>query len=370
MRIRIIGERERLSGDILQLLLEAEETTSANKGLVLVIAFNYGARDEIARACRRIAQDVAAGKIDPEDISAEMVNERLDTADIPDPDLIIRTSGEERLSNFLLWQAAYSELVFVPELWPDFDRNVFRNALDTFAARDRRFGAWRVRRRPLALHERGTSAPDFVCYRTRYRGPCRDLVRWDLFRAVGRGHRIAVYYEWTRITDARNLDPEAFWSGWLAMALIAIDILAEQGMDAWNEYLWTGVALLVIYSLIRAKNRWNPAGVVYAGLTGVSLSEIRGDDFTGFIAMIFIFAVVWGTDIAAYFTGRAIGGKKLAPSISPGKTWSGAIGGAVAAVICGAIVVLSYMKNVSLWIILLALVLSVLSQIGDLFDRS
>lgn len=188
------------------------------------------------------------------------------------------------------------------------------------------------------------------------------------FALLGAVIALLVYYEWTRITDARNLDPEAFWSGWLAMALIAIDILAEQGMDAWNEYLWTGVALLVIYSLIRAKNRWNPAGVVYAGLTGVSLSEIRGDDFTGFIAMIFIFAVVWGTDIAAYFTGRAIGGKKLAPSISPGKTWSGAIGGAVAAVICGAIVVLSYMKNVSLWIILLALVLSVLSQIGDLFE--
>jgi len=141
VRIRVIGERERLSSDILQLLLEAEETTKANTGLVLVIAFNYGARDEIARACRRIALDVAAGKIDPEEISAEMVNERLDTADIPDPDLIIRTSGEERLSNFLLWQAAYSELVFVPELWPDFDRTVFRKALDTFAARDRRFGA-------------------------------------------------------------------------------------------------------------------------------------------------------------------------------------------------------------------------------------
>ncbi len=179
---------------------------------------------------------------------------------------------------------------------------------------------------------------------------------------------LLVHYEWTRITDARRLDPEAFWAGWAAMALIAVDILAEQGMDAWNEYLWMAVALLVLYALIRAKNRWNPAGVVYAGLTGVSLAEIRGDDFTGFIAMIFIFAVVWGTDIAAYFTGRAIGGKKLAPSISPGKTWSGAIGGAVAAVICGALVVLSYMKNVSLWIILLALVLSVLSQVGDLFE--
>lgn len=140
VRIRIIGERERLSGDILQLLLEAEETTKENAGLVLVIAFNYGARDEIARACRRIAADVAAGRIAADDVSAEMIDRRLDTADIPDPDLIIRTSGEVRLSNFLLWQAAYSELVFVPELWPDFDRSVFRNALEVFATRTRRFG--------------------------------------------------------------------------------------------------------------------------------------------------------------------------------------------------------------------------------------
>lgn len=140
VRIRVIGEREHLAGDILQLLLEAEETTRNNKGLVLVIAFNYGARDEIARACRRIAADVAAGRLDPDSINAEMVDARLDTAGIPDPDLIIRTSGEVRLSNFLLWQAAYSELVFLPDLWPDFDREAFRRALETYAARSRRFG--------------------------------------------------------------------------------------------------------------------------------------------------------------------------------------------------------------------------------------
>ena len=179
---------------------------------------------------------------------------------------------------------------------------------------------------------------------------------------------LLVYYEWTRITQAAQKDREAYWVGWLVLVLVGFGVLAEQGMEAWNEYLWGVVALLFICALIRAKNRWNPAGIVYAGLTGVSLAEIRGDDFTGFIAMIFIFAVVWGTDIAAYFTGRAIGGKKLAPSISPGKTWSGAIGGAVAAMICGSLVVLSYMKNVSGWIIGLALVLSVFSQIGDLFE--
>jgi undecaprenyl diphosphate synthase len=140
VRIRIIGDRDNLRGDILPLLLEAEETTRQNTAMTLVIAFNYGARDEIARAVAKIARDVAAGLVDPDAIDAEMIGRRLDTAGIPDPDLIIRTSGEERLSNFLLWQAAYSELVFLPGYWPDFDRQQFEEALRIFASRDRRFG--------------------------------------------------------------------------------------------------------------------------------------------------------------------------------------------------------------------------------------
>jgi undecaprenyl diphosphate synthase len=140
VRIRIIGEREKLRGDILPLLLEAEETTRHNTSLTLVIAFNYGSRDEIVRAAVRLAREVEAGRLRAEDITAQMISGRLDTADIPDPDLIIRTSGEERLSNFLLWQAAYSELLFIPDYWPDFDRNRFFDALRSFAARDRRFG--------------------------------------------------------------------------------------------------------------------------------------------------------------------------------------------------------------------------------------
>jgi undecaprenyl diphosphate synthase len=140
VRIRIIGDRQNLRGDILPLLLEAEETTKQNTALTLVIAFNYGSRDEIARAAAGLARDVAAGLLRPADITAEMINARLDTADMPDPDLIIRTSGEERLSNFLLWQSAYSELMFVPDYWPDFNRDMFFAALTKYAARDRRFG--------------------------------------------------------------------------------------------------------------------------------------------------------------------------------------------------------------------------------------
>ncbi len=140
VRIRVIGEREKLRGDILPLLLEAEETTRHNTSLTLVIAFNYGSRDEIVRAVTKLAREVEAGKLSADGITAQLIGEQLDTADIPDPDLIIRTSGEERLSNFLLWQAAYSELLFVPDYWPDFDRNRFFDALKVFASRDRRFG--------------------------------------------------------------------------------------------------------------------------------------------------------------------------------------------------------------------------------------
>ncbi|CCF19327.1 Undecaprenyl pyrophosphate synthetase 2 (UPP synthetase 2) (Di-trans,poly-cis-decaprenylcistransferase 2) (Undecaprenyl diphosphate synthase 2) (UDS 2) [Pseudorhizobium banfieldiae] len=140
IRIRIIGERQKLRSDILPLLLEAEETTRNNTAMTLIIAFNYGARDEITRAAIQLVKDVQAGLVDPQDITPDAIGSRLDTAGIPDPDLIIRTSGEERLSNFLLWQAAYSEFVFLPCYWPDFDRQHFVEALRIFAARDRRFG--------------------------------------------------------------------------------------------------------------------------------------------------------------------------------------------------------------------------------------
>ncbi len=141
VRIRVIGDRQNLTGDILPLLIEAEETTKNNSALTLVIAFNYGSRDEIARAVISLAKDVEAGRLRPQDITPALIDGRLDTAGIPDPDLIIRTSGEERLSNFLLWQAAYSEFMFVPDYWPDFSRALFLSALERYAVRDRRFGA-------------------------------------------------------------------------------------------------------------------------------------------------------------------------------------------------------------------------------------
>jgi len=140
VRVRVIGEREGLDPEISRLLVEAEELTAANTGLVLVVAFNYGGRQEIARAARHVAEEVAAGRLDPQAVTAEVLGRFFDAPDVPDPDLLIRTSGEQRLSNFLLWQAAYSELVFLPIYWPDFDRAALEKAIEEYRRRERRFG--------------------------------------------------------------------------------------------------------------------------------------------------------------------------------------------------------------------------------------
>lgn len=140
VRVRMIGERDGLAPDIARLLTEAEELTAANTHLTLIVAFNYGSRQEIARATQRLLGEVAAGRLDPAQIEPDMIGRFLDAPDVPDPDLIVRTSGEQRLSNFLLWQAAYSELVFMPVFWPDFDRAALEEAIAEYHRRERRFG--------------------------------------------------------------------------------------------------------------------------------------------------------------------------------------------------------------------------------------
>ena len=141
IRFRVIGERKRLDEDIVSLIENAEQLTTGNKRLTLTIALNYGARAEITAAARQIAEDVLAGSLKVEDIDETEVAERLFTADIPDPDLLIRTSGEERISNFLLWQLAYAELVFIDTLWPEFSGDDFESAVIEYQGRERRYGA-------------------------------------------------------------------------------------------------------------------------------------------------------------------------------------------------------------------------------------
>jgi undecaprenyl diphosphate synthase len=140
VKIQVIGSRSGLDADVLRMIEDAVSLTQANTALNLTIAFNYGARDEIARAARRIAAHVAEGGLQPEAVTADTFGTYLDTAGMPDPDLLIRTSGELRLSNFLLWQLAYAEFVFVDTYWPDFSREILADAMAEYQQRNRRFG--------------------------------------------------------------------------------------------------------------------------------------------------------------------------------------------------------------------------------------
>jgi len=140
IRLSFIGSSERLSPETRKLMENAEALTRGNTRMTVHIALNYGAHSEIALAARRLAEQVVAGEITLDDITAEKLASKLLTYDVPDPDMIIRTSGEKRLSNFMLWQAAYSELVFLDVLWPDFDASALKEALDEYYSRDRRFG--------------------------------------------------------------------------------------------------------------------------------------------------------------------------------------------------------------------------------------
>lgn len=140
MRVRVIGDRTALDKDIVDKIEELEEKTSIYDGLNFTIALNYGGRDEIRRAVKEIASDVKTGKINPEDIDEQFISSKLDTNDIPDPDLMIRTSGELRLSNYLVWQLAYTEFYFTDVLWPDFNIEDLKEAIRYFNGRERRYG--------------------------------------------------------------------------------------------------------------------------------------------------------------------------------------------------------------------------------------
>lgn len=140
MKIRVIGDKSRLDEDIRTRIAELEEATENNQGLNFQIAINYGSRDEITRAVKALAKDCADGKVNVEDINESMIASYLDTHDIPDPDLLIRTSGEQRLSNYLLWQLAYTEFYFTDVPWPDFSKEELLKAVEQFNRRDRRYG--------------------------------------------------------------------------------------------------------------------------------------------------------------------------------------------------------------------------------------
>ncbi|RKF15250.1 di-trans,poly-cis-decaprenylcistransferase [Roseovarius spongiae] len=141
VRVRFIGDRLRLDAKLIALMDELEQLTRDNDRVHLTIAINYGSRDEVGRAIKRLAEDVAADRLNPADVTEETLARYLDTHVLPDPDLVIRTSGEARISNFLLWQSAYAEYEFIDTLWPDFSREIFTGLVASYGRRDRRYGA-------------------------------------------------------------------------------------------------------------------------------------------------------------------------------------------------------------------------------------
>lgn len=140
MRVLVIGDKTGLSDDIVETILRLEKVTKDNTGLTFIIALNYGGRDEVVRAMKKIGTDIQNGLIKPEEISEQLISDSLDTRGIPDPDFLIRTSGEQRLSNFLPWQLAYTEFYFPEVLWPDFNKDELIKALEKYNSRERRFG--------------------------------------------------------------------------------------------------------------------------------------------------------------------------------------------------------------------------------------
>ncbi|CDZ38696.1 phosphatidate cytidylyltransferase [Neorhizobium galegae] len=187
------------------------------------------------------------------------------------------------------------------------------------------------------------------------------------FRMVAAAMAVLIYYEWSTITRAAERDFRANAFGWVAIFLIAIDLLVDEG-ELSVPILGGAIVTAVLLVLLRKGSWWLPGGILYAGLSGISLAAIRAEDQAGFVATLFIFAVVWATDILAYFVGRALKGPKLAPRISPGKTWSGAVGGTVSGVIASSALTLGVFSRLSAWTVAIAFLLSVASQIGDLFE--
>jgi phosphatidate cytidylyltransferase len=187
------------------------------------------------------------------------------------------------------------------------------------------------------------------------------------FRLVAAVIGLLVYYEWSKMTRLAEKSMRGHAFGWFSMALIALNLLF--GAEDLTVPLFGGIVVTALLpSLFGRWSWWQVGGIFYAGLSAISLSAIRGEDSLGFVAMLFVFVIVWATDILAYFVGRAIGGPKLAPRISPGKTWSGAIGGTIAGVVGGMSVALLHFQDAGIWVPAVALALSIASQIGDLFE--
>ncbi|MGV3553243.1 phosphatidate cytidylyltransferase [Rhizobium sp.] len=192
-----------------------------------------------------------------------------------------------------------------------------------------------------------------------------------VFSLVAAAISLLIFHEWTSITGHQKIASRLTAFGWASVVVVAVETIFR----GQNSGYFSSLVILIAFTLtaavigaIKGRGYWLAGGVFYAGLSGISLTALRGSGDAGLIGILFIFAIVWGTDILAYFVGRAIGGPKLAPAISPGKTWSGAIGGTVAGVIAGSAVVMISGFGLTYGHVVIAALLSIFSQIGDLFE--
>ena len=385
VRLRVIGDRDRLSADIIKLIEDAERRTAGNTRLNLTVALSYGGRAEIVRAAQQLAKAVEAGCLDPEDIDEGSFQRHLFTADIPDPDLVIRTSGEKRISNFLLWQSAYAEYVFMDKLWPDLAGEDLKLPSPSSAAGSGDMA--RPAERPSSnragltnLQKRILSAAVLlpVAIAAIHFGHPYFTVLVAIFAGV-------MGWEWTSVVAHERASPEtspvpAPSAGWRGMAIsagaISVFVVLLTGFDAHIGAIlggtFAGVAMTGVAAsrIDRAKAPWVALGVAYVAIPAAALVAIRSDQAFGLAALLWIIAMVVAADTGGYLVGRTVGGPKLAPRISPNKTWSG-LGGAVAGAALAGLCTAFILNHTNVFMLtLISAVLGLLEQGGDLVESA
>lgn len=355
VRIRFIGERDMLAPDITAAMAKLEADTAGNDGLTLCVALSYGSRQEIVSAVKKAAALVKKGDLQAEDIDAKMFSEMLYTQAMPDPDLVIRTSGEQRVSNYLLWQIAYSELFFTKTLWPDFNKDELTAIINDFKTRERRYGKTKAAAIVKRIVTSLILAP-VVLWAVYCGSPVVNLL------ALTGGALLA--WEWAAMVP----NGKASVYGIIYTVSVATAVLTSSAPVIATVIL--AATLLVWLKAGEEKHRrLLTLGVPYISLGIGSLVWLF--NLVGAYTTIWFVLVIWSVDIGGYLVGSNVKGPKLAPKISPNKTWSGLLGGMVFA----AAVSVGYShwlgsQQAYLAFALFGMIIAVVEQMGDLIESS
>ena len=326
MCVRVLGDKTRLDEDIRTRIAELEEATKNNDGLHFQIAINYGGRDEIVRAVKKLSAKVQSGEVNPAGITADTLERYLDTAGIPDPDLLIRTCNEQRISNFLLWQLAYTEFYFTPVPWPDFTKEELIKAVEAYNHRDRRYGGLKEALR-CATDEKKFNALEWI-------------------GLVG----VTAYYATLFFTRDHTLllmcIVGLFMAEMFCYVMLFPKYEASQVMAAVFSFLYAPVLLSFVY--------------------------LTRECETGIYLVWLILISSWGCDTCAYVVGKLIGKKHIFPELSPHKSLEGCIGGVAGAALIGGLyahffVEAAFPDQIITWTIaFICAAGAVMSMVGDL----